>query len=62
MLGVADEDAPEEPQRKESIEGGCAGEPFWGVCECDKGHPGDFEWADVQVLQRYGRIRMLCSI
>jgi len=43
VMGVADEDAPEEPQRQESIVGGCAGESFLGVCVCEKGHLGDFK-------------------
>ena len=54
VMGVADEDTPEEPQRQESIEGGCAG-VLLGVCECEKGHPGEFEWADLQILRRHGR-------
>ncbi len=41
VMGVADENAPEDPQRQESIVGGCAGESFRGVCVCKKGHPGE---------------------
>src|SRR5260370_40773816 len=43
VMGVADEDAPEDPQRQETIVGGCAGESFRGVCVCEKGHPGEFK-------------------
>jgi hypothetical protein len=43
MMGVAYEDSPEEPQRQESIVVGCAGESFWGVGVCEKGHPGEFK-------------------
>jgi hypothetical protein len=41
VMGVADEDAPEDPQRQETIVGGPAGESFRGVCVCEKGHPGE---------------------
>ena len=61
VIGVADEDAPEEPRSQQPIELRSAG-IFLGVCECEEGDPGDFEWADLQVLRRHGRIRMLCSI
>ena len=62
VVGVADEDAPEEPQRQEPIEGACAGESFWESANVTKDTLGNFEWADLQVLQRHGRIRTLCSI
>jgi hypothetical protein len=42
VVGMADEDTPEEPQRQETIEGGCAG-VLLGVCECGKGHLEEFE-------------------
>ena len=61
VVGVADEDTPEEPERQESIEGGCAG-VLLGVCECGKGHVGDFEWADLQILPWQGRKRTLRAI
>ena len=59
-MGVADEDAPEEPGSQHPI-ARYAG-ILLGVCECQDGDPGDFEWAYLQVLQGHGRIRMLCSI
>ena len=43
VMGLGDEDAPEDPQRQESIAVGCAGESFWGVRVCEKWHPGEFK-------------------
>ena len=62
VMGVADEDAPEDPKRQETIVGRCAGESFRGVCVCEEGHLGEFKCADLQVLRRYGRNWTLCSI
>jgi hypothetical protein len=42
-MGVADENAPEDPQSQESIVGGCAGDSFGGVCVCEEGHLGEFK-------------------
>lgn len=54
VVCVADEDAPEDPQRQESIVSGRSGESFRGVCVCKKRHPGKFKGADLQDLKRYG--------
>lgn len=43
VMSVADEDAPEDPKRQETIVGGCAGDSFRGVCVCEEGHPGKFK-------------------
>ena len=43
VMGLGDEDAPEDPQRQESIAVGCAGESFRGVRVREKWHPGEFK-------------------
>jgi len=61
MIGVGNEDAPEESQREVAVEPLGAG-ILLGSGEADEGHPAQFQCADFHVLRWQGRKYQLPSV